>query len=122
MEKELLQVEKLIKKLIRKVFRNSSLEYTVQVSVSSVDPGKVKYSALIQSPTRHIQEIPFVFESLDDLKKAVEKATKDFSFEDITKAEVESRINVYKNKAKQLEDYLKEINEHGLDEDGFLKK
>ena len=48
MEKQILEAEKIIKKIIRNVFKDSTLDYTVQVSTSSVEPGKVKYSALRQ--------------------------------------------------------------------------
>lgn len=122
MEKDILAAEKIIKKIIRNVFKDSTLDYTVQVSTSSVEPGKVKYSALITSPSRHVQEIPFRFNSFNELKAALETALKEFKYEDIEKAEVQSRIAVYENKAQQLRDYLEAINERGLDENGFLNE
>ena len=122
MEKDILAAEKIIKKIIKNVFRNSQLDYTVQVSTSSVEPGKVKYSALITSPSRHVQEIPFRFNSFDELKAALETALKEFKYEDIEKAEVQSRITVYENKAQQLKDYLDAIEERGLDDNGFLNE
>lgn len=122
MEKDILAAEKIIKKIIRNVFRDSQLDYTVQVSTSSVEPGKVKYSALITSPSRHVQEIPFRFNSFNELKTALETALKEFKYEDIEKAEVQSRIAVYENKAQQLKDYLAAIEERGLDENGFLNE
>lgn len=122
MKDDLLKLEKIVKKIIRKKFRDATLDYTVQVSVSSIEPGKVKYAAMITSPSRNVQEIPFVMGSYKELETALNTALKDFQYEDIEKAEVQSRINIYKVKAEQLEEYLKEINEKGLDEDGFLKK
>ena len=122
MEKDILAAEKIIKKIIRNVFRNSQLDYTVQVSTSSIEPGKVKYSALITSPSRHVQEIPFRFNSFNELKAALETALKEFKYEDIEKAEVQSRIAVYENKAQQLKDYLAAIEERGLDDNGFLNE
>lgn len=122
MEKNILAAEKIIKKIIRNVFKDSTLDYTVQISVSSLEVGKVKYSALITSPSRHVQEIPFRFDSFEELKAALETALKDFKYEDIEKAEVQSRINVYEAKAKQLKEYLEEIEKRGLDKDGFLNE
>lgn len=122
MEKDILAAEKIIKKIIKNVFRNSQLDYTVQVSTSSIEPGKVKYSALITSPSRHVQEIPFRFNSFNELKAALETALKEFKYEDIEKAEVQSRITVYENKAQQLKDYLDAIEERGLDDNGFLNE
>ena len=122
MEKDILAAEKIIKKNIKNVIRNSQLDYTVQVSTSSIEPGKVKYSALITSPSRHVQEIPFRFNSFNELKAALETALKEFKYEDIEKAEVQSRITVYENKAQQLKDYLAAIEERGLDDNGFLNE
>lgn len=120
LEKDLLKLEKIVKKIVKNVFRNSQLDYAVQLSVSSVEPGIVKYSALISSPSRDVQEIPFRFDSYKELELALTTALKEFKYEDIEKTEVESRINVYKNKITQLEDYLAQINKHGLDNNGFL--
>ena len=120
MQKEILELEKVVKKIIRNVFRDSTLDYKVEIGVSSVEPEKVKYSALISSPSRHVQDVPFRFESFKELKAALDSALKDFKYEDIEKAEVQSRINVYKSKVEQLEDYLEQINKRGLDTDGFL--
>ena len=92
------------------------------MSTSSIEPGKVKYSALITSPSRHVQEIPFRFNSFNELKAALETALKEFKYEDIEKAEVQSRITVYENKAQQLKDYLAAIEERGLDDNGFLNE
>lgn len=122
MEKDLLKAEKIVKKIIKNVFHNSQLDYTAQISVSSIEPGKVKYSALISSPSRDIQEIPFRFNSFKELESALKTALKTFKYEDIEKTEVQSRINVYKNKVTQLEAYLGEINQKGLDENGFLNE
>ena len=122
MENNLKEAEKLVKKITRNVFRNSNLDFTVQFSISSLEPGKIKYSALISSPSRDIQEIPFRFNSYNELKAALEASLKNFKYEDIEKTEVQSRINVYKSKVEQLEEYLKEIEKNGLDENGFLNK
>lgn len=122
MEKDILAAEKIIKKIIRNVFKDSTLDYMVQISVSSLEAGKVKYSALITSPSRHVQEIPFRFDSFKELKAALETALKDFKYEDIEKAEVQSRINVYESKVQQLKEYLEEIEKRGLDKDGFLNE
>jgi hypothetical protein len=120
MKDDLKKLEKIIKKIVRNRFRDATLDYTVQVSISSIEPGKVKYAALITSPSRHVQEIPFRFDSYQELEAALKLALKDFRYEDIEKAEVTSRINVYKNKITELEQYLGQIDKLGLDEDGFL--
>lgn len=122
MEKDILKSEKIIKKIIRNIFKDSTLDYTVQVSVSSIEPGKLKYSALISSPSRHVQEVPFRFDSMKELVSALEAALKEFKYDDIEKAEVQSRINVYKNKVKELEEYYEQIEKRGLGEDGYLNE
>lgn len=121
MEKDLLSLEKIVKKIIKNKFRDSTLDYTVQISISSIEPSTVKYSALISSPSRNVQEIPFVFKSYKELEYALQSALDTFKYEDIEKAEVESRINVYKQKTKELEQYLDMIEKRGLDENGFLR-
>jgi hypothetical protein len=122
MKDDLLKLERTVKKIIRKRFRDATLDYTVQISVSNIEPGKVKYSALIMSPSRNVQEIPFRFDSYKELEAALNLALNDFRYEDIEKAEVTSRMNVYRAKADELEKYLKQIDKRGLDEDGFLNK
>lgn len=122
MEKNILEAEKIIKKIIRNVFKDSTLDYTVQVSASSIESGKIKYAAMITSPSRNVQEIPFVFDSFSELKAALESALKDFKYEDIEKAEVQSRINVYEAKVESLKEYLAEIEKRGLDKNGFLNE
>lgn len=121
MKSDLLKLEKIVKKIIRHNFRNSTLDYTVQALVSSVAPGEVKYSCLITSPSRHVQEFSFTFGSVEELEAALKAAQKDFTFEEIIKTEITSRVNTYKNKIKQLEEYQKEIDDNGIEPDtGFL--
>ena len=122
MEKDLLQAEKTVKKILRKVFKNSLLDYSVQATISSMTPGKIKYGVFISSPSRHIQDITFMFESFEELDKTLQECLKEWNYADIQKTELESRANSFRSRAEDMDAYIKDIDKYGLDEDGFLNK
>lgn len=122
MEKKLLKAEKTIKKIIRKVFKNSLIDYSVQVTVSSLDPGKVKYGVFISSPSRHVQDVTFMFDSFEELDKTLQECLKEWNYAEIQKTDLQSRANSFRSRADDIEARIKDIDKYGLDKDGFLNK
>jgi hypothetical protein len=100
---QLLKLEKLAKKIIRKSLKNNTLDYTVQISVSSLEPNKVKYSTMISSPASGVQPILFTYDSFALLEAALETAVKSYNPRAIEIAYHENRINTHKAKAEQHE-------------------
>lgn len=88
---------------MRKSLKDNTLDYTVQYSVSSLDPGKIKYAAMISSPNKEVQPILFSFDSNEMLEQALLEAEKEYSPQKVEIAFHESRINTYKSKIEQHE-------------------
>jgi poly-D-alanine transfer protein DltD len=122
---QLLKLEKLAKKLIRKSLKNNTLDYTVQLTVSSLEPSKIKYAAQISSPEKGVQPITFVFDSYKTLEASLEEAIKELNPIKVEEAFHENRINTYKNKIQQHEARLTIIRDpeftgDEVDEDGTV--
>lgn len=80
------KVEKVVVKLRNKMNR-ADLNYTVQVSVNSVDPTKLAYAAQITAPAEGLAPVTFIsYESMDDLISKIKTATKGIDYEEIEKA------------------------------------
>lgn len=116
-EKEkLLKLEKLTNKVVKKSLKDRTLDYTVQFSVSSLEPGKVKYAAMITSPARGVQPIVFSFDKFEDLKASLEEAATSLDKSKVELTFHQSRINTYKTKIQAHEQRMAQI-ESGEDED-----
>lgn len=122
MEKKLLKAEKTIKKIMRKVFKNSLLDYSVQVTVSSLEPSRIKYGVFISSPSRHVQDVTFMFDSFEELDKTLQECLKEWNYAEIQKTDLQSRANSFRSRADDIEARIKDIDKYGLDKDGFLNK
>lgn len=98
-EKEkLLSLEKLVKKVIRKSLKNNTLDYTVQISVSSLEPGKIKYSTMISSPASGVQPVLLTYDNFELLEEALKVAETTYNARNVEIAFHENRINTYKSK------------------------
>ena len=116
-EREKLQeLEKLVKKVIRKSLKDNTLDYTVQFTLSNLEPGKVKYAAMISSPARGVQPITYVFTSFEDLKNALIESETQIDKKEVEKAFHESRINSYESKIAQHRERIVQI-DSGEDEE-----
>lgn len=107
-----LSLEKLIKKLIRKGFRDSTLDYTVQISVSSLEPGKVKYGFMVNGLKKEIQPIAMSFYTYKDCVAVLEGMIQEINTVEVEKNFHQGRINVYKNAITNHEERLKYLEEH----------
>lgn len=115
----MLKLEKLVKRILRKSLKDNTLDYTVQITTSSLEPSKIKYAAQISSPTKGVQPITFIFDNYNDLEASLKEAEKEINKKVVELTFHESRINSYKSKIEQHEARIKELNdpEHEEDDD-----
>lgn len=115
-KEQLLVLEKLLKKIIRKSIKDNTLDFTAQCTVSSLEPGKIKYAAQISSPNVGVQPIIYVFDNFNDLKHALIESETEINKESIELVFHQSRINTYKNKIEAHEARIKAIENGETDE------
>ena len=115
----LIELEKLVKKIIRKSLKDNTLNYTVQVSRSNLDPNKTKYSVGIDSPRQGVQPITFSYYSYEVLKKVLEESVNTIDKKSIEIAFHEDRINSYKQRLQAHEErkLMLESGEAEIEED-----
>ncbi len=114
---QLQTLEKLVKRIIRKSLKNNTLDYTVQISISSPDPGDVKYSAMISSPASGVQPILLSYDSYDLLLAALKEAEKEYNPRSIEIAYHDNRINTFEHKAAQHKARKEKLEDPEYDED-----
>lgn len=88
-------LEKKVQAILRKNLKDNTLDYTVQMSISSLAPGEVKYAAQISSPAKGVQPITFVFKSYKELEDALAAAETGLDKLQVEKAYHQDRINTY---------------------------
>jgi hypothetical protein len=112
---QLLKLEKLVNKVIRKSLKNNTLDYTCQITVSSLEPKKIKYAIHISSPAPGVQPVTMVYDNFDLLVAALEEAEKEFNPQKVEIAFHNNRMNSYKNKIKQHEQRVKVLEDPNYD-------
>lgn len=108
---QLLKLEKLAKRIIRKSLKDNTLDYTVQITVSSLQPEKLQYACQITSPANGVQPITFIFDDYKTLVASLEEAEKELNPTKVEVAFHENRINTYKNKIAQHEERVVQLND-----------
>ena len=106
---QLLKLEKLVKRVIRKSLKDNTLDYTVQFTVSSLEPSKVQYAALITSPAKGVQPITFVYDTYDLLEASLKEAENELNPQKVEIAFHQNRINSYENKIDQHKERVKKL-------------
>lgn len=109
---DLLKLEKVVRKIINKSLKDRTLDYTVQFSVSSLEPKKVKYAFMINGTKNEVRIEPQAHDSF-----ATTLAIAEGMVDSIDPVEVErtfhtSRINTYNTAIKQHEGRLKWLEKH----------
>lgn len=117
----ILELERLVQKVIRRSFKDNTLDYTVQISVSSIEPGKVKYGFMINGLKKEIQPIAMSYYSYNEVKLVLEGLLKEVNLEELEKSFHLGRINVYKSAISSHEERLNYIEEHGIEEDDGIE-
>lgn len=115
------ELEKLVKKVIRKSLKDNTLDYTVQFTLSNIEPGKVKYAAMISAPARGVQPITYVFHSFNDLKAALIESETEINKDKVEVAFHESRINSYESKIQQHKERIVQIEAGETEEDDGIE-
>lgn len=115
------ELEKLIKKVIRLSFKDNTLDYTVQIATSSLEPGVVKYGFMINGLKREIQPIAMSFDTFAKCKAVLEGLLDEVNPEKLERLFHEGRINTYKNAISSHEERLKTIDEEGVEEDDGIE-
>lgn len=112
---QLLKLEKLAKRVIRKSLKNNTLDYTVQITVSSLEPEHLKYAAQITAPADGVQPIIFICDSYKELEASLELASKELNKTKVEIAFHENRINTFTAKVEQHKERLVELNDPNYD-------
>jgi len=82
MEKEFKKELKGLRKQVQAILKSlgdSSLDWTIQISLNSIEPDKVKYCCMIHIPTEGVAPITWVCDSLLELQTKLNKAAKDLN-------------------------------------------
>lgn len=114
---QLLKLEKHAKKILRKSLKDNTLDYAIQFTVSSMEPGKVKYATQISSPAKGVQPITFIFDKYEDLEASLKEAVNGIDRKMVELTFHESRIDTYKNKISQHEDRMKQLSDPDYNEE-----
>lgn len=100
---------------IRKNLKNNQIDWTIQVSKSSLRPESVAYSAQIEAPANGLQPLTWVKDSADELYNALkETAEKGVNAIDVERAwheteikRAEQLIKAHKMKIAEIDDEKK---------------
>lgn len=110
MDKELKKATVLVNKIVKN-FKRNDLDWTVQLSVSSIHPDKVSYCAQIEAPANGLQPLTWVKGSWKELEDALKLAEKGLNQDEVDKAYYKSEIERAKQKQQFFEEKLKELEE-----------
>lgn len=108
MNKDFKQAILLINKIIKKIGR-ADIDWTIQVSTSSIHPERLVYCAQIESPANGLAPLTWVKNNWKELVEALEQAEKDLDQETVEKAYYASEIKRAEEKKKFFEEKLMEL-------------
>jgi hypothetical protein len=106
---QLSELERITKKVIRKSLKNNTLDYTVQITMSSLEPGKIKYACQITSPAQGVQPITFIFDSYELLEASLREAENELNPRKVEITFHQNRVNTLRSKADQHEARAKQL-------------
>lgn len=108
MEKQLKSARTYINKIIKN-FKRNDLDWTAQLSISSVHPDKISYCVQIEAPANGLAPVTFVKDSWEELEEALKQAEKNLDTEAIEKAYYASEVKRAEEKKKFFEEKLMEL-------------
>lgn len=115
---QLLTLEKLVKRVIRKSLKDNTLDYQIQFSIGNLEePGKVKYAAMISSPAKGVQPITFMFDNYKDLEASLREAENGVNRKEVELTFHQSRINSYSSRIEQHKARMEKLNDPDYDEE-----
>lgn len=107
-KEELQKAERAINKLRNKIKR-ADLDYTVQISISSVDPAKVRYAAQMTPPAQGLAPVTFIKDSAEELIEAIKAATKHIDYEQVEIAYHKAQMEACDRTKQGHQDRINEI-------------
>ena len=108
-KQDLQKIEKAVVKLQNKLKR-ADINYTVQVSIASVDPTKVTYAAQLTPPADSLAPITFIdHESADSLVAQIKASTKHIDLEKVEVAYHKAQIEACERTKLAHEERIKAI-------------
>jgi hypothetical protein len=116
---DLLKLEKVVRKVIVKAFKDRTLDYTVQFSVSSLEPKKVKYAFMINGTKQEVRVEPQAFDSFNEALSVAEGMLKEIDTVELEKTFHVSRINTYNSAISQHEARIKQL-DNPVEEDSDI--
>jgi hypothetical protein len=116
---DLLKLEKVVRKVIVKAFKDRTLDYTVQFSVSSLEPKKVKYAFMINGTKQEVRVEPQAFDSFNEALSVAEGMLKEIDTVELEKTFHVSRINTYNSAISQHEARIKQL-DNPVEEDSNI--
>lgn len=114
------ELERLMKKVLNRAFKDNTLDYTIQIAITSVEPGTVKYGFMINGMKKEIQPIAMSWNSYAECKAVLEGLLVEVDTVKLEQMFHLGRINVYKNAITSHEDRLEQI-EKGETEDDDIE-
>lgn len=79
------KAEKLMLKF-KKQLKRADLDYTVQASISSVDPSNIRFAAQIAPPAAGLEPVTFIAATGDELIEKIQNAIKNIDYTEVEKA------------------------------------
>lgn len=111
--KQFMELRKLVNQILKNLNRND-LDWTVQVSISSIEARGLTYSCQIQSPSNTLRPITFIKKSYEELKEALELSAKELNADQVAlayhNAEIQrskEKLDFHKQEVEELEKKLK---------------
>lgn len=108
MEKQFKQAKLLINKILKQL-GDATLDWTIQVSENSVNPGKTNYCAMVHTPSDRLEPISWVCDSWEELLSELEKASKELNLDLVDIAYHKSEIERCERLSKYHNEKIKEI-------------
>lgn len=108
MEKKLLSAKTKVNKILKQM-GDATLDWTIQVSLNSIEPDEVSYACQINVPARGVQPLTWICKSWDELIEKLDKAGKEINEDVVEIAFHEAEIKRCERLANYHQEKIKEI-------------
>lgn len=112
---ELKKIEKFVLKLRNKMKR-ADIDYTVQLSRNSADPGKIRYAISMTAPANGLAPVVFIADSSDEIIEQLKASAKKIDYAAIEIAYHEAQIEACKRTILGHEERIEAIKNGEADE------
>lgn len=110
MERKLLSAKTKVNRILKQM-GDATLDWTIQISLNSIEPDKVSYACQIHVPARGVQPLTWICDTWEELMEKLDKAGKEIN-EDVVEiafhnaeiARCEKLINYHKEKISEITD------------------